>query len=226
MVLEYCPGGNLADKVKASGPLPFREFRDVAFQLLDALACCHAAGIAHLDIKPANVFFCEDGKVRLADFGCSRHNHEDNFFGGSRPFMSPEIVCQMGAFNKFKSDIWSLGVTFYYMAAGKLPWRNASSEAIKAEIRIGAYVPLTDVDARIPPLVKSMLRLEPDQRVSLSSLMEMVGSWPGSQAPSRRVLPILAGDASGNGWRVRSRRPLSRSFAEFQIHDEQPPTDE
>jgi serine/threonine protein kinase len=216
LVLEYCTGGNLADKIKASGPLSFREFRDVAYQLLDGLSCCHAAGIAHMDIKPANVFYSDDGQVRLGDFGCSGHTTCD-FFGGSRPFMSPEIVCQVGSFNQFLSDIWSLGVTFYYMAAGKLPWRNTSSDAIQAEIRIGGYVPLTDVDPRIPPLIKSMLKLEADQRASLPSLMEMVASWPTQSGIARRLSMVVPHASSGVGWRMRSRRTASKSFSDPDV---------
>jgi serine/threonine protein kinase len=219
MVLEYCTGGNLANKIKATGPLPFREFRDVAYQLLDALSCCHAARIAHMDIKPANVFYSDDGQVRLGDFGCSGHK-TGHFFGGSRPFMSPEIVCQMGSFNQFLSDIWSLGVTFYYMAAGRLPWRNTSSDAVKTEIRIGAYVPLTSVDPRIPPLIKGMLRLEAPQRASLASLIETVAEWRNQAMLARKRARAVTDASSGPGWRL-SRRTVTKSFPDHCLLEDE-----
>jgi serine/threonine protein kinase len=200
MLLEYCQGGNMEDRIKEFGPLSFREFKEVAYQLCDALECCHAVGISHLDIKPANVFYCGGGKVRLGDFGCSGRK-SDCFFGGSAPYMSPEIVCQVMGFDKYLSDIWSLGVTFYFLASGKLPWKNKTASAIQAEIRMGAYVPITDVDSRIPPLIKSMLKIVANERASLQSLMEMISSWGTNCPASRKSSGLFA-----PGWRLSYKR--------------------
>jgi serine/threonine protein kinase len=187
LVLEYCAGGTLAERIAQQGPLSFREFREIAKQLLDALACCHGAGIAHLDIKPANIFFHSDGRVRLGDFGCSR-TAGGNFLGGSMPFMSPEMICAVEHLNKFRSDIWSLGITFYMMATGRLPWRGADTEAIKAEIRLGVGPHLSGIDTRIAPLIKSAMQFEPSRRASLESLIETVAGWSsGTGTPLKGV---------------------------------------
>jgi serine/threonine protein kinase len=205
LVLEYCSEGTLAKRIQTSGPLSFPEFRDIALQLLGALACCHEAGIAHLDIKPSNVFFHADGRVRLGDFGSSR-NSSGTFMGGSRPFMSPEICLKVEGFNKFQSDIWSLGVTFYVMACGLLPWIGQTPEAMKAEIRLGVVAPLTDVDSRIQPLLARMLRFTPAKRASLQSLIDTVSSWGAATLPTKGSLAarsILA---------CAGRVPKARSF--------------
>jgi serine/threonine-protein kinase SIK3 len=216
LVLEYCSEGTLATRIEASGALSFREFRDIALQLLEALDCCHKAGIAHLDIKPANIFFHEDGRVRLGDFGCSRRRGA-NFMGGSGPFMSPEIVCQCVGFDKFQSDVWSLGVTFYFMACGALPWKGTTTEEIRAEIRLGAVPQPSKVDHRVARLISSMLVVEPLRRAALQSLIETVSSWEGPVPVIRGMgcaTPGLRAPGKATGMRIVS---MGRSFSDARI---------
>jgi serine/threonine protein kinase len=175
-VLEYCPGGTLRERIKNGQPCGVKEFRDIASRLLEALVHCHSRGIAHLDIKPENVLFGADGKVRLADFGCSQRGIQ-NFFGGSLPYMAPEILCKVDACDPFSADIWSLGITFYFIASGKLPWHATDSKGVSAEIRLGSYQPLSGVDQRILSLIMRMLKLEPSQRAAPEDLLETIASW-------------------------------------------------
>jgi serine/threonine protein kinase len=186
-VLEYCPGGSLADRLASGQPLGFRDFREYAVQLVTALAHCHEKGIAHLDVKPANVLFGADGRVRLADFGCSCRRRE-TFLGGSMPFMPPEILCEIENVDNFMADIWSLGVTLYCMATGRLPWRGSGSKGIGVEIKLGTYEPLKDVDPRIAALIEGLLRLEPRQRRPLAEVLRTLEGW---SAPLRVAMLAL-----------------------------------
>jgi serine/threonine protein kinase len=196
LVLENCPGGSLADRLHRTGPLGTREFRDIARQLLDALGKCHAEGIAHLDIKPSNILFAADGRIRLGDFGCSQGINQEELFSGSKPYMAPEVVCRMQGYDIFMADIWSLGVTFYFMAAGKLPWKNSSSDGIVGEIRLGSVTPLTGVDPMIVGLIEKMLRLEPSQRAPCSQLLAHIDAWIGSSPSTVSPMRMIVRHAS------------------------------
>jgi serine/threonine protein kinase len=91
--------------------------------------------------------------------------------------MAPEVLCKIDGFDPFRADIWSLGTTFYYMAAGRLPWKASDTKGVSAEIRLGLYQPLVDVDQRIPPIIQKMMRLEPRQRASPRELIEILAGW-------------------------------------------------
>src|SRR5512136_3128310 len=69
LVMEYVPGGSLADLLATQGKLPARRVMEIGLDLADALTRAHRLGIVHRDIKPANVMLAADGTPRLADFG-------------------------------------------------------------------------------------------------------------------------------------------------------------
>jgi serine/threonine protein kinase len=177
LVLEYCPRGTLAQQVEQSGRLGPRSFQDIAKQLLEAVNSCHSAGIAHLDIKPSNIFFAADGRIRLGDFGCSLSEEAENYFPGSHAYMPPEIVAMHEPFDRVGADMWSLGITFYFMAAGKCPWTSRDTVSLRNEIESGFVPRLTDVHPMISQLVERILKMEPKFRPTCPELIEIVDSW-------------------------------------------------
>jgi serine/threonine protein kinase len=213
LVLEYCTGGTLADRVARSGPLGTREFRDIAKQLLDALGKCHEEGIAHLDIKPTNILFTSDGRVRLSDFGCSQGIALDDLFSGSKPYMAPEIICKMQGYDIFMADIWSLGVTFYFMATARLPWKSSSSEGIAGEIRLGSIIPISGVDPAVAALIDKMLILEPSLRAPCPRLLAHMDTWINGPAGAALPMRRLVKHAS----MIAGRRLLSPSSSSNRI---------
>lgn len=126
LLFEYCPQ-SLVD---------FREInprihKDILYSYLQGvLKCvkaCHDANIAHLDIKPAN--FLVDGyqRVKLCDFGLAiRCERTKLRYGGSLPFIAPEIL-EMKPYDPKKADIFSVGVTFFFLVTGTFPWDLSNS---------------------------------------------------------------------------------------------------
>lgn len=125
MIMEYCPGGTLADLIKARGALKPHRAIQIARQVGQALAHAHHHQFIHRDVKPANVFFMNDGSVKLGDFGiaASVTSHEYTQTGmiiGTPIYMAPEQSSDSRDVDP-RADIYSLGLTLYVMLTGHSP---------------------------------------------------------------------------------------------------------
>ncbi|MFP6751475.1 MAG: serine/threonine-protein kinase, partial [Pirellulaceae bacterium] len=125
IVMEYVEGGSLVDLLKG-GPLELDKAVDIICQVCDGLSAAHDQGITHRDIKPANILITTTGIPKLSDFGLARQSAEDHgqtkvgAVLGTIDFMPPEQR-QDATTVDARSDLWSLGATFYQMVTGKLP---------------------------------------------------------------------------------------------------------
>jgi serine/threonine protein kinase len=122
LFLEFCPAGTLLDVVRKAGPFEGAQLHAACKAILNGLAYIHGRHIAHLDIKPSNIFIDRFGRPKLADFGISRRFADPSSVhrAGTLAFLAPEVL-GCAAYDPFKADIWSLGVTFYVMAFGSDP---------------------------------------------------------------------------------------------------------
>ena len=132
MIMELVEGVSLDERIR-QGPLDVRAATRYVDQVLQALDYAHSRGIIHRDIKPANIILTKDDLVKLTDFGIARSASDRNLTQtglalGSLYYMSPEQVQAMPADQR--SDIYSLGVTFYEMVTGKRPIEGGSEYAI------------------------------------------------------------------------------------------------
>lgn len=137
-VMEYLPGLNLSQIVKMFGPLPPGRVIHLLVQICDALAEAHHHGMVHRDLKPANIFASKRGSkydvAKLLDFGLVRRMvrregqvEVASAAVGSPLYMSPEQA--IGRPMDHRSDIYSLGVTAYFLLTGQPPFRH--SEPLK-----------------------------------------------------------------------------------------------
>jgi serine/threonine-protein kinase len=132
-VMEYLPGMNLAELVRAGGPLPAARAIHLIRQACNALAEAHDLGLVHRDIKPANIFAAMRGGrhdvVKLLDFGLAKpvvnvdgaQLTQEGSITGSPLFMSPEQATGEHEPDA-RSDIYSIGAVLYYLIAGKPPF--------------------------------------------------------------------------------------------------------
>ena len=157
--MELVPGGTLEEKVKERGPLPVAEAVEDILQVIDGLDAALAAGILHRDVKPANCFVNADGVVKIGDFGLSKPVESANqqkltqtgVFLGTPVFSSPEQL--LGEKLDVRSDIYAVGVTFYYLLTGQLPYQSGSMMQVVAAVLNGSPAPLTSHRADIPEAV-------------------------------------------------------------------------
>ena len=138
IIMEYVKGQQLDDYIKnETGPIPEKELTSLFSQILDAISHAHSKGLVHRDIKPANVII-SNGKIKVLDFGIAKELSTESGLTktgvqvGTPMYMSPEQVNAEPLDNL--TDIYSLGVTLFYMAVGKVPYEN--SNAMKMGIQI------------------------------------------------------------------------------------------
>ena len=135
IVMEFLRGFSLAERMRQGTPLPLREKVDIATQLCAGLEAAHKQGVIHRDVKPANVWLCLNGTVKLLDFGIataasSNATVADGF--GSPGYMSPEQI--EGREVDARSDIFSAGAVVYEMLTGRHPFEADSPTAVMLKI--------------------------------------------------------------------------------------------
>ncbi len=129
MVMEYVPGPNLKEVVRARGPLPEDEALSIAAQIAAALEVAHEHGLVHRDVKPHNVLIAPNGRAKVADFGIAHDAGlteltRTNIVPGTAHYLSPEQAQR--AVLDGRSDIYSLGVVLYEMLTGHVPFEGRS----------------------------------------------------------------------------------------------------
>ncbi|OHT03663.1 CAMK family protein kinase [Tritrichomonas foetus] len=176
MILEYCAGGSLQNEVSKNKGLSYDRFRYVSRQVVSALATCHKNNIAHHDLKLGNILLDEYGRVKLADFGISVKMNSptdlSDSYAGSIQYESPEIL-NKSPHDPFKADIWALGVLFAHMISGQSPWRCDTIGKLKKCISQAAYHLSRSVPQEIADIIKRMIVVEPDKRISMNELISL-----------------------------------------------------
>ncbi|PYQ28620.1 MAG: hypothetical protein DMF56_15405 [Acidobacteria bacterium] len=158
-------GESLAQRVE-HGPMPLAEAARIIEQIARGLGKAHANGIVHRDIKPDNVMVTRDGVAKILDFGLAKLQlasriTKTNTTVGTAAYMPPEQI--RGENVGPQADIWSLGIVFFELLTGRLPFRGEYIEAL-------AYAILNEQPESIPEhpdadrIIKRMLRKDPLQR--------------------------------------------------------------
>jgi serine/threonine protein kinase len=148
IVIEYLNGEDLNQNIKRNGPLSEKEITDVFSQTLSAFQYAHEKGIVHRDIKPSNIFILPNGHVKILDFGIAKlfgQGNEMTHTGtqmGTPIYMSPEQVKADKSIDH-RSDIYSLGVTLFFVINGKPPYNSDTDSQFDIFNKI-VYEPLPE----------------------------------------------------------------------------------
>lgn len=133
LVMEYIPGRTLKEYIQMHGPLPPAQAVEIMQQLVSAISHAHHNGIVHRDIKPQNILMDTDTNVKITDFGIAMAlnataHTKTNSVIGTVHYLSPEQA--RGGMATKRSDIYSLGIVFYELLTGTLPFSAETAVAI------------------------------------------------------------------------------------------------
>jgi predicted Ser/Thr protein kinase len=211
IAMEYVDGATLAQKRRAS-PLSEPEIVGIAIQAADAIEEAHRHGIVHRDLKTTNLMLTSRGQVKVVDFGLAKlfaspdsedareqateMKTGDGQVLGTVAYMSPEQA--MGQEVDARTDVFSLGVVLYELAAGRLPFEGRSFTEVVA--RIVSAEPPSLADAAISPELERVVRkcLKKERGDRYASMAELLldlrrlaggpaGAAAGAPGPERRL---------------------------------------
>jgi len=169
IVMELCEGTTLKSYIRRYGRLSIRETVDFSKQIARGIQAAHRRGIVHRDIKPQNILVSDSGEVKVADFGIAKvatGNTISPSLMGSVHYLSPEQA--RGNYADERSDIYSLGITMYEMATGRVPFDGENSVSIalmhiRGEITAPrCYFP--DIPASLEKIILKCTMKKPSER--------------------------------------------------------------
>jgi serine/threonine protein kinase/HAMP domain-containing protein len=161
LVMEHVAGRSLRDVIMGQGAQSFPKVIDAALQCLEGLATAHRNGLVHRDIKPSNILLAENGTYKLVDFGLARalqnDDHDQSLTGtdcvvGTPTYLAPE--CARGDEASERSDLYSLGITLYHMAAGNKPWEGLNALDLVSRI---SREPVPPIDHKLPGMPEELV---------------------------------------------------------------------
>ncbi len=200
IAMELLLGRTLSERLQA-GPLGLDEVLELTLQLADALDAAHSKGIVHRDIKPANVFLTERGQAKILDFGLAKlaRGGALDAPGSAMPtaslridpmtapgvamgtvaYMSPEQA--RGEELDARTDLFSLGVVLYEMAAGKPAFSGTTAALLFDAILNRAPVPLEQLHPELPPRLAKIIGrlLEKDRDVRYQTASDVRAALKG-----------------------------------------------
>jgi serine/threonine protein kinase len=200
-VMKYIEGETLGGKMQRERKIEPGEAIDIVRQVASALAYAHENNVIHRDIKPANVMLDDFGKPVLMDFGIARLQLGENLtrtgtLMGTPHYLSPEQP--LGKPVDGRSDIYSLGIMFYEMLSGRVPFHDEAAIALIYRHINEPPPPLKDQVSDLAPMlceiVHRMIEKQPEKRFQtahevVEALEPLAGIYPGRATPSRKSGP-------------------------------------
>ncbi|HUT33620.1 MAG TPA: serine/threonine-protein kinase, partial [Planctomycetota bacterium] len=195
IAMEFVEGESLSDTLKRDGPLPVERALEVFKQVTSAISVAHAKGIVHRDIKPANIMVTVHGHAKLADFGLAKRTDVDVSVTQTGAMMGTPLYFPPEAARSerydARSDLYSLGATFYHLLAGKPPFEGASSIELAIKHSQDAVPPLKhlapDAPASLCGIIHRLLQKKATDRFqSADELLDALNRVSvGGTSPSR-----------------------------------------
>ncbi len=205
------------------GRLPLDAACAIAVEVLDVLGTAHANGIVHRDVKPANLFLCRDGTLKVLDFGIARvrdtmtggtHATGTGLLLGTPAFMSPEQALGKASEIDARADLWSVGATVFSLTSGEMVHDAETAPQLLVKLATEQARSLATVLPGAPPAVVSVvdraLALDKARRWPSAVEMRDALAWArhtsGSEAPTRAVIAGLVASyapppaAPAGGW--------------------------
>ena len=166
LVMEYLPGGSLAQRLASGEKLAPPQVRRMALDIIGGLEAAHHRGVVHRDVKPANVFFDARGTAKVGDFGVAHlvdlGQTQTGGLIGTLAYMSPEQIT--GAPISIAADLYALGITLFEALANRLPFLGPDFVAQHLGEEPPAISEVADLDPEWDPILAGLLVKNPRER--------------------------------------------------------------
>ncbi|MDE3087708.1 MAG: serine/threonine protein kinase, partial [Acidobacteriota bacterium] len=208
LVFELCAGGSLRDLLDEGRRLTVTQALRVGAEAAEGLAFAHSRGFVHRDVKPANLLFGEEGRLRVADFGLARALAEAAWTEpagatvGTARYAAPEQA--QGKALDGRADVYSLALVLYEAVTGVVPFAADTTLATLVG-RVGARLPGHDALGPLAPVLDMAASPDVDQRLDASSFSDRLLALA-ADMPAPGPLP-LAGPGGRGVASVRSGPP-------------------
>ena len=160
IVMEYIQGKTLKQLIKKRGALTLAECIDIMLQLTEGVNVAHSSYIIHRDLKPQNIMIQDNGEIKITDFGIAMALNntqltQTNSVMGSVHYLPPEQASGKGA--TVKSDIYSMGIMFFELLTGNLPFKGENAVEIAFK-QIKDDIPsVREINPSIPQSVENII---------------------------------------------------------------------
>jgi serine/threonine protein kinase/tetratricopeptide (TPR) repeat protein len=203
ITMEYVEGEDLRGLMQQKKKLAPEEAVEIMLQVCRALEAAHSVGIIHRDLKPQNIMRDKAGRILVMDFGLARTLEGDGMtqtgaLVGTMDYMSPEQA--LGKELDQRSDLFTLGLIFYELLTGKMPYKADSVVASLLKRTQERAAPVSSHDASIPRPLSDIVGkcMDPDVKLryeSSSQIMADLEAWQGGRAAATLNFP-----SSGRPW--------------------------
>ena len=153
VVMEYIKGTTLSNSIGGL-TVNVQQAAKLIAEVAEAVHFAHRHGLVHRDLKPANILIDTQGEPRVADFGLAIHESEQHLLRGERSgtvaYMSPEQFRGQSHLLDGRSDIWSLGVIFYQLLAGRRPFQGGTLQELEDAVLNQDAKPIRQIRDQVP----------------------------------------------------------------------------
>jgi eukaryotic-like serine/threonine-protein kinase len=208
LVMEFLEGQPL-DRILDKGSIPLPRSCAWAAEVACALGTAHRKGVIHGDVKPANILICDDGRVKLMDFGMARlasRDSADTPLIGTPAYWCPEQI--IGKPQDARSDLFSLGVVLYEMVTGKRPFDADSLQGVCSRVLSSTPLPPSQANPSVPPgfdaIIALCLAKDPATRYAAAETIAE-DLYPFARS---KTSPAPTPQSTGSGLRDRAARLL------------------
>jgi serine/threonine-protein kinase len=211
IVMEYLEGRTLEQLLQEIHPLPVPDALRIASRVAEALQYMHEHQVIHRDLKPQNIMLCNDGSVRIMDFGIARsaEARKITFAGlsgtmGTPDYMAPEQV--RGKRGDERTDLYSLGAILYEMLTGKVPYEGANAFIVmNARLTGDPEAPRTfnpEIPEEVEEIILHAMERNPADRYASAAEIRKELDDPKTVALTKRHERLRRPKA----WKIRWRR--------------------
>lgn len=178
LILEDCENGDIASYI-SNNNISKNELIRLCYEIINAIDYLHSQNVCHLDIKPSNILIDRSGRVKLADFGMS-----NSYYGlcnrdrvGTRLYRAPEVFDEK-PFDPFKADVWSLGMSLYYIVFGNLPYHDFKEWVSRLTFGVSSLRIPKFVCEELNKVLEMSINVQPYLRKSMPEIKDVFSKCP------------------------------------------------